>query len=207
MPLPTPIHPGKVDWTGENPGILLKEHPDGPWSAMALFFRIAYSPAGRGHMLLLYEEPDRASSLPATHNVVMHDNRAMADYLMRTFVAKLATFAGAAAYPALQYVELDEVRAEGDPRSRYSEHLRAGDIAVDLHWDGLGEPTALELPLELTGTREHDMFSLLVESRDPAIVVNGRRLAGQPVPRVQAGIETVTAFLYFSETWVWPPKA
>ena len=28
-----PIHPGEVAWTGENPGIYLKEREDGPWSA------------------------------------------------------------------------------------------------------------------------------------------------------------------------------
>ena len=127
MPLATPIHPGKVDWTGENPGILLKETADGPWSAMALFFRIAWSPAGRGQVLVLYEDPNSARSLPDTANVVLHDNRALADFLVGTFVARLAAFAGAAAFPALDYRELDSVQTQGDPRRRYSEHLRAGD--------------------------------------------------------------------------------
>ena len=44
MPIAPPLNPGKVDWTGENPGILLKDGPDGPFTAMALFFRIVYSP-------------------------------------------------------------------------------------------------------------------------------------------------------------------
>ena len=206
MPLATPIHPGKVDWTGENPGILLKETADGPWSAMALFFRIAWSPAGRGQVLVLYEDPNSARSLPDTANVVLHDNRALADFLVGTFVARLAAFAVAAAFPALDYRELDSVQTQGDPRRRYSEHLRAGDIAVDLTWGMLGKPTALELPAELTGPRDREMYTLLVESRDAAIVVNGRRLPGKPVPRVQAGIETTTAFLYFSETWIWPAE-
>ena len=37
MPLNEPITPGVVDWTGENPGILLKNE-DGSFAAMALFF-------------------------------------------------------------------------------------------------------------------------------------------------------------------------
>ena len=37
MPLNEPVTPGIVDWTGENPGILLKDS-DGNFSAMALFF-------------------------------------------------------------------------------------------------------------------------------------------------------------------------
>ena len=40
MPLRDPLTPGRVDWTGENPGILLRG-PDGNFSAMSLFFRVA----------------------------------------------------------------------------------------------------------------------------------------------------------------------
>ena len=51
MPLAEPITPGVVDWTGENPGILLKNDDDS-FSAMALFFRVAWSPVGQGQVLL-----------------------------------------------------------------------------------------------------------------------------------------------------------
>ena len=37
MPLNEPVTPGIVDWTGENPGILLKNDDDS-FAAMALFF-------------------------------------------------------------------------------------------------------------------------------------------------------------------------
>lgn len=205
MPLESPIHPGKVDWTGENPGIMLKTDPDGPWSALALFFRIFYSPAGRGTALLLYENPNVEQSLPDVTNVMLSDNRPMAEYLMDNFIAKLGAFGGPPAFKAVQHLDITESYPTGDPRSRYTEVVKAKGVDVELIWDGLGTPTALELPIELTGTKEHDMFSLLVESLDPQIVLNGKRLEGKPIPREQAGIKTVTSFLYFSETWVWPP--
>jgi hypothetical protein len=41
-----------------------------------------------------------------------------------------------------------------------------------------------------------------VESREAAILVNGRKLPGKPVPREQAGIQTTTAFLYYAESWL-----
>ena len=47
MPLSMPITPGTVDWTGENPGILLKD-ASGAFTAMALFFRVAWSPGRSG---------------------------------------------------------------------------------------------------------------------------------------------------------------
>lgn len=204
MPLSNPIHPGKIDWSGENPGIMLKESVDGPWSALALFFRIVYSPAGRGHALLLYEDPNVERGLPDVHNIMLHDNEELARYLMSNFIAKLGAFGGAPAYKAVQYVPIEKVYPSGDPRSRYTETIRAADVEVELIWEELGTPTALELPMELTGTKEHDMFSLLVESRKAQIRLNGKALKGTPIPREQAGIKTTTAFLYFSETWIWP---
>ena len=205
MPIAPAINPGTIDWSGENPGILLKEDPDGPWSAMALFFRVVYSAAGRGHALLLYENPNVAESLPALHNVMLCDNEPLARSLMTNFIAKLASFAGAPAFEAVRYLPIETVRAEGDPRSRYSEVVSARDLEVRLIWEELGTPTALELPPHETGPKEHTLFTLLIEARKAAILVNGRPLPGRPVPRVQAGIETTTAFLYFSETWIWPP--
>lgn len=204
MPLTDqPKNPGEIHWSGENPGIMLKETEDGPWTALMLFFRIAWSPHGQGHTLLLLENPNEAKGLPDAHNVIMGDNEPLTRFLMAEFIEKLATFGGAPGYQAIQYVPITEVYASGDPYSRYTEMVRSENFNVELVWDGLGTPTALEIPPELTGTKTHTMFSLLVESRDPAILIDGRKLPGKPGKRVQAGIETTTAFLYFCETWIW----
>jgi hypothetical protein len=50
------------------------------------------------------------------------------------------------------------------------------------------------------------MFTILVPARAAQIIVNGQSLPGQVGKRMQAGVETTTAFLYFSETWVIPPE-
>src|SRR4051812_722633 len=44
--------PGTVEWSGDNPGISLKETPDGPFVTAASFFRVVLSPFGRGHALM-----------------------------------------------------------------------------------------------------------------------------------------------------------
>ena len=204
MPLPSPIHPGQVVWTGENPGILLKEDPEGPFSAIALFFRIYLSPAGRGTVLLLLDSPEERREFPDGCNVLLHDNNTLAEYLLESFILKLPAFAALPSCESLSFIPIDESYSEGDPRSRYSEILKAGSLDVELVWDGLGTPTALELPAELTGGKENELYTLLVESTKPSIHINGRRLKGQPVERVQADIKTTTAFLYFSETWIRP---
>ena len=204
MPIKPAINPGTVDWSGENHGILLKTDTDGPFTAMALFFRIAYSPAGRGCALLLYEDPQSENSLPSVRNVMISNNEPMARYLVDNFIAKLAAFRDARAFGDLRYVDAVSVRASGDHRGRYSETIDTKDFKVELVWEELGEPVALELPPELTGPRDREMYTLLVESRKASILIDGVALPGKPAPRIQAGIETTTAFLYFAETWIEP---
>ena len=206
MPLSEPITPGVVDWTGENPGILLKNE-DGGFASMALFFRVAWSPAGQGQVLLLYGSPDQATGSESAPNVLMSDNNGLADYLMENFIGKLAAFRQSPAFEHLRHVLAQSVRSSGDPMGhRYTETIAGEGLAVELVWEDLETPRALELNPDQVGTGEHTMFTLLVPANQAQIIVNGRRLPGKVSTRVQAGFETTTAFLYFSETWVIPPS-
>lgn len=201
----TSVAPGIVDWTGENPGILLRQTPDGPFSAMALFFRIAWSPVGQGQVLLLYSQPDKAGPAGETGNALLSDSAPLADYLMTNFIGRLAAFRDAPAFTGLTRLTAQRFRASGDPMgSRYTESASAEGMNVELVWEDLEVPRALELTPDLVGTKMHHMTTLLVPARSAQILVNGRALPGRPGKRVQAGFETTTAFLYFSETWVLP---
>ena len=64
-----PVNPGRVGWAGENPGIYLKTDPAGDWSALGIFFRIVLSPHGRGHTMIVLDQPDTNSGFP------VHDQR------------------------------------------------------------------------------------------------------------------------------------
>ena len=100
------------------------------------------------------------------------------------------------------------MRSTGDPSGhRYTETISGDGLTVELVWEGLETPRALELTPDQVGTGVHTMFTLLVPARDARIIVNGHSLPGKVGTRVQAGVETTTAFLYFSETWVIPPEA
>jgi len=207
MPLGQPVTPGVVDWTGENPGILLKD-TEGSFSAMALFFRVAWSPVGQGQVLLLYGTPGKVDGPPNAPNVLMADNMALAAYLKDNFIGKLGAFRAAPAFETLPLKAVQSVRSDGDPMGhRYSETVAGEGLNVQLVWEDLEEPNALELTPDQVGTGEHTMFTLLVPARKAHIIVNGHALSGAVGARVQAGFETTTAFLYFSETWVIPPGA
>ena len=136
----------------------------------------------------------------------MADNMALASFLKDNFIGKLGAFRAAPAFDGLPLRAVQSVRSDGDPMGpRYSETISGEGLSVQLVWEGLEDPKALELTPDQVGTGEHTMFTLLVPARTAQIIVNGHALPGTVGSRVQAGFETTTAFLYFSETWVIPP--
>jgi hypothetical protein len=190
---------GTVEWSGENPGISLKESPDGPFVALASFFRVVLSPYGRGHALVLMQAPQDAS---AQTNLVLHDNEKLARYLVSDFVSHFGAWKNLPGLQSLAYRKLDGVEASGDPASTYSETVKAGDTTVRLTWSGLGKPFCFALPPDKSATGKHSMPSLFVPCADATISVNGKTLPGKPVPREMAGHAFSTAMLAFSETWI-----
>ena len=196
------VFSGNVEWSGENPGISLKETPDGPFVTLASFFRVVLSPHGRGHALVLMQSPQEKSPPADRPNLCLTDNEALARYLVTEFVANFGAWKGLPGLGGLAYRRLDSVEAGGDPRTSYSETVRAGDMTVRLEWAGLGQPFCFALPPDKSATGRHYMPSLFVGCQDASVTVNGRRLPGKPIPRDIAGHRISTAMLAFSETWI-----
>jgi hypothetical protein len=196
------VFAGTVEWSGENPGISLKERPDGPFVSLASFFRVVLSPHGRGHALVLVQSPQEASPPAERANVCFCDNERLARYLVENFVSHFGAWKGLPGLGALAYRKLDSVAASGDPASSYSETVKAGDTTVKLTWSGLGKPFCFALPPDKSATGIHHMPSLFVGCREATIEVNGRKLPGKPIPRDIAGHSITTAMLAFSETWI-----
>ncbi len=196
------VFAGEVEWSGENPGISLKEDPNGPFVTLASFFRVVLSPHGRGHALVLLQSPGEASPPADRANVCLTDNEAMARYLVSDYVSHFGAYKGLPGLENMTYRPLDKVETAGDPESTYSEIVKAGDLDVRLTWSGLGKPFCFALPPDKSATGKHYMPSLFVGCSDATVTVNGRTLPGNPVPREIAGHTISTAMLAFSETWV-----
>jgi hypothetical protein len=194
--------PGTVDWSGENPGISLKERPDGPFVALASFFRVVLSPHGRGHALVLLQSPQDAKPPADRANTCFHDNEKLARYLVSDFVSHFGAYKGLPGLQGMQYRRLDSVATSGDAASTYTETVKAGDTTVALSWGKLGEPFCFALPPDKSATGRHHMPSLFVSSDDATVTVNGRKLPGKPARRDFAGRSIATAMLAFSETWI-----
>ncbi len=196
------IFAGDVEWSGENPGISLKETPEGPFVVLASFFRVVLSPHGRGHALVLLQSPQEADPPRGRENYCFHDNESLARYLVTNFVSYFGSYKNLPGLGGLAFRMLDSVEASGDPSSSYSETVRAGDLEVRLTWSELGEPFCFALRPDQSATGQHHMPSLFVGCRDATVTVNGIALPGKPVHREIAGRTITTAMLAFSETWI-----
>jgi len=197
-----PINPGNVDWSGENPGMYLKETPDGPFVTLISFFRVVLSPHGRGHAAFLLLDPHGDGKTAGKPNVCVTDNEPVARYLKDNFVAHFGAFRDVKGLEQCRFETGSHFTASGDARRTYSECFRGESGEISLTWEPLTEAFLVELPKEKSATGLHEMFSLFVTAEGIRVSINGRGVAGRPVPRDMAGKRTSTAFLAFSETWV-----
>ena len=194
--------PGKVEWSGENPGISLKEKPDGPFVSLASFFRVVQSPFGRGHAAVIMQSPQSAKPKKGEENYCFHDNEKLARFLVEGFVSHFGAFKGIPGLQNLIYQRLDTVESQGNAIDSYRETINAGDFMIRLEWKGLGEPFCFAFPPDKSATGKHYMPSTFVGCKEATIAVNGKLLPGKPVPRDIAGRTISTAMLAFSETWI-----
>jgi hypothetical protein len=197
-----PINPGTVDWSGENPGMYLKETADGPFVTLISFFRVVRSPHGRGHAAFLFLDPHGDGTAAGRGNVCVTDNEALARYLRDDFVARFGVFRGTPALANCRFVAGRDFETAGDAATLYTERFRSDQGAVSLTWTALGEPFFVEMPKDRSATGQHEMFSLFVNADAVEVSIHGRGVTGRPFPRDMAGKASSTAFLAFSETWV-----
>jgi hypothetical protein len=198
----SPIHPGPVDWTGENPGIYLKDAQDGPWTGLMTFFRIVWSPHGMGHGVVVLDQPGAEQGLPEVQNFCISDNEPLARFLVAEFFSNFMSFRVSPGIKAMSYLPLTEVRRAGDPRTKYQEIVKSKELEVVMTWDRLGTPYAVDMPPDKGPTKKHEMYSLFVDAADASVTINGRPLRGRVVERDFAGTRKSTAFLAFSESWM-----
>ena len=203
------INPGRVDWSGENPGIYLKADPaEAAYSTLSLFFRVVLSPHGRGHAGLVLGAPDCAEGWPDARNFIMTDNQRMMHWIVDGWVSKMPTFIGKPGLESMTWLDCDSVeKRPGDLKSRYSETLRGSGVTLEMIWRDMGPPLPVEVTQENSATKAHEMYSVFLEAKGADVIVNGTRLAGEVAERQFFGRRMSTAFLAFSETWVTPPEA
>jgi hypothetical protein len=200
------INPGRVEWSGENPGIYLREQAgSADYCMLALFFRVVLSPFGRGHAAIVLGEPDKARGWPETPNLIMTDNQRLMRWIVDGWVSKMPTFVGKAGLDGMAWLDCDSVeKRPHDLKSRYSETLRGSGVTVEMVWRKMGPPMPVETTKENSATKEHEMYSVFLEAGEAQVIVNGTPLKGVVGERQFFGRTMSTAFLAFCETWISP---
>jgi hypothetical protein len=200
------INRGVVDWSGENPGIYLKDPADlqGPWVAVAVYFRVIYSAYGRGRGMIVLGAPNLAKGYPDAPNLCIAENLPLMRYLLKEFVPNYGSFHGA---PALEHTTL--IQATGGATdsanaSAWQETLCADGVELSMRWSGLGKPFAADVGADRTSTGRHQMYSLFQGAQSGQILLNGKPLAGVTMERDFLGGKLGSAFLAFAESWVVP---
>jgi hypothetical protein len=191
------VNPGKVDWSGENHTIQLAEAGTSKYSCMVSFFRVVISPFGRGHAAFVLPGPsDEGKS-----NACYTDNRSLAEWLLRDFLGHFGPFKSLPALRGLKSVANATFGVEGNSPDSWTEVIKTATSEITLRWLGLGESFMVEMPIDQSPTKKHEMFSLFVPAETGEVIINGERAPGIPVPRQLADRSFSSAFLAFSETW------
>lgn len=197
--MPDVVRPGAVAWTGDNPFIYLKTDPDGPWSSLSVYFRIAASRFGPGKVSVVvenpYENPESAAG------VVLTDNLELARFLVKDFVSKFVLFRPSKVMDDLEYLEgaAFAQSLEGDD---WTERATAGQRSIEMTWRGLSNPFAVDVPAPESGTGAHEMFAVFRIADAGEVAVDGRRLPGATVERDFLNGPGQSAGMALSETWV-----
>ena len=199
-----PVNPGQVEWSGDNPGIYLKRLGDGPFTALALFFRVVLSPHGRGTAMLVLGDPDIAAGWPDARNLCIGDNQSLSRYLIDEFVTNMPAFRGKVSLAHARFLPLTSACTLGSTDSRFAEVVESSKLVVEMVWEHLGTPFAVELKKNESSTGAHEIVSIFLEAHSAQITLDGKTLDGQVVDQQRFGRSISTAFLAFSETWIKP---
>lgn len=199
----TSINPGRVEWSGENPGIYLKA--DGEFATLALFFRVVLSPYGRGTAALVLGDPQSDKGWPDAPNFIIADNQQLMRWIIDGWVRKMPTFIDQPGLDGMHWLNLESSeRSSGNLTKFYKEVVRSTGLELEMKWSDLGLPIPVEVNEANSATGVHEMLSVFLEAKSASISINGTRLPGQVADRQFFGRNMSTAFLAFSETWLTP---
>jgi hypothetical protein len=187
---PTPSRPGKVYLSGENPWVFLYDAPqgvDGPAATMVSFWRIHWSPVGKGHVCFV---TTGAPGSPGARRFAMYDNEALYRYLVEQV---LGTYNKAYQERPFEPVAGARFASSGDGTAEWKERCEAPGHSVELHWRGLETPALVDILPRSRTTNPFGITYLRIRAASAEV-----RIDGAPAPGVSAPGDS---FLAFGETW------
>jgi hypothetical protein len=198
------VKTGKMEWTGDNPFIYLKKDPNGDFTSLSVYFRIASSDYGPGKAILVLDNPYQADPDNALRLLVT-DNQELAEFLVQNFVRFFGLFRKAVALDHMKVITDGVFTTTNEFPSRVVEAVRSEseDLTIELHWNDLSQPAIpVDLAVHETQTQKHEMMAVFHAAQSAQVLVNGTPLEGQTIERDFNGSRAQSAALANSETWI-----
>jgi hypothetical protein len=194
---PSDVKDGTVAVIGENPGIRLAVKDGAPPATSVSFWRVFQSPAGAGHVCFLTS--DIAGDGPTADDlrVAYADSERLAEYVATKLMTAFDKAYGEQPFP----VKAARFERSGDAITAWKETIRAGETTVELVWRDFYEPFVIESRAGVPHN-PYIILSTFVPARAAEVVINGKRAAGNPTPRMRGARQSSSAFLAFAETWL-----
>ena len=192
------IKKGKVYVSGENPGIRLLLSQDGEATTSVSFWRIIYSPVGMGHILFI--DSDIAGDGPSSDDVraAFTDNDNLIDYLISEI---LNTFDES--YTDHPYEKrAAKFETSGDTLTEWKETIKAEEHTIELLWRDFHPSFQLDTPVGGEALGAFGVTSFFLPAKSADVIINGKKAVGSTFPRMLGSMQSSTAVLAFSETWV-----
>jgi hypothetical protein len=185
---------GKVFISGENPVIRLLDQPNGAALAVASFWRIVWSQVGAGHVCYVTTGDGKSAG---DLRVALVDNEKLYNYLTNEI---LGTFDKSYHDRPFKTIRATFDKS-GDALTDWKEVCRSDQYTVELVWRDFYPSFQLDTP---TGGARNPfgVTSLFIPARSADITINGRKVAGSVYPQMRGPVQSSSAFLAFSETWI-----
>lgn len=192
---PSIVDPNRILMTGENPFVRLAPEDSDDYTTSVSFWRVAYSPAGPGHVLFAKSE------LTDDKWRIYSDNEPMTRWLQETIQGMLT--------PDLKDEKLPIIDASfeksGDPLKSYTETITTGDSKIACRWSKMLNPMMLHTQPGTPAGRPYGLCTVFVPALEASFSINGINAAGKAWPRDREGRPFSTSSLAFSESWTATP--
>ena len=193
---------GKVYLTGENPGIRLLDKEGGKVLTAVSYWRIIWSPVGAGHICFVTTGDGKS---PGDLRVAFVDNPKLHDFLSQQVTGTFDASIAERPFTVVQSNFTDPGQGtfsdSGDTMTERRVTFTSDKYTVALVWRDFYEPFQLDTPVG-GGRNPFGVTSLFIPAKSADVVINGKKANGNVYPQKRGPVQSSSAFLAFSESWV-----
>ena len=193
---------GRVYVTGENPGIRLFDKEGGKLLTVVSYWRIIWSPVGAGHICFVTTGDGKS---PDDLRAAFVDNRKLHDFLSEQIMGTRGTSISERPFTVVESKFSDPGQGtfsdSGDIMTERRVTFSSDKYTVALVWRDFYEPFQLDTPVG--GARNpFGITSLFIPAKSADVIINGKKAAGNVYPQKRGPVQSSSAFLAFSESWI-----